>query len=1255
MCNGAPGGASATFEGYHGGSAYGIINLETSKNVYAYVGGAGGDADLSTQPNGGFNGGGKGGAGGTGQMYGAGGGGASDLRLLRPEDVPYTPYYPTIPPEYQQLEYIESTGAQVIQTDAKIKGDTRLVMGYGFLPNADDGDAHGMFGAEDSAGTGGKSVAWYYMGVINYMYGDETFGNVPTFSTSTTGACDIVELDKGKFTINGIDMKNTSPSGNGSSQPFTMFGVTQAGSIDYRHSIGRLYWARVYMTTIDTEKYYYEGPDPQTAKLGYRHFQRQGTGPTWSFLYNGTGGWRGCVSIADNANDATWIGDGYSTGNSSFVASNGETYYISGNGNWMPDYQNDQYGHLNLFPEDHTFTDNHPWDHGNEILEIFTGGQDPSTTKYVTAQTIKTHEYVPVKRLADDVVGLYDTVTGNFFTDGTGSGIPFVIGQEGTFSIGEEQESVVRRDGSLNSRFIVAGGGGGASSATITAQNTSTNGFGGGEIGGPIISGVSGDNGKCASQNDGYSFGSGQDAGNQDPSANYAGPAGGGGGWFGGYSITPGSGSQYGGSGGSGYVCTSTSYKPSGYLVTSDFYMTDVFMTGMTSIVPSIIICDPITDLQNDDTIIILPTGEMCGITLPMGTYTMKCWGADGGIVDNINTQHSPGGYTQGTVEFIEDIKVYAVVGSTGICTQTNSTQSVINSARPDIAYNGGGVPSMFGNPSFYMGGYGGGASDIRMQSPEDAAGGSAIPDIPPEYQQVEYIESTGTQYIFPDYIPGIEDIITTKVVPIGGSYQWEWIFGTRSGLSGYYGSYQLVYVYNFNKGQCWYLRSANESLIGSIPLNQIVYIKTDKANIQIKDSSGNSYSYNDPYYQYATDPVSPLCIFACNANTSPTGKTIIESGAGPTVMKLYWLRAYNQSLQLLHEFVPCYRKSDDKTGLYDTVDGVFYPNDGTGEFTLGNEGSYSIPDTIIQDLNELSLKTRILVAGGSGGAGGVNPGGEGGGTTGGVATGSSGECSGPGTQNGSPQSQTYSYADGGFGYGGSGINAYGDTRDCGAGGGGGWYGGSGSVTYAQGEPGSMSAAGGSGYILTDESYKPTGYNVSDNIRFSNGVTTIGGNNLPYGQSKIEIHVDQLSTFRFLCRDSAGLKYYDEENETWTLLNEELSPETFETYGSINFVSDVGLNTEYDILLYDVDDNFDEIEMEIVPLSQTITCDTVSRVKINRVIVESEYDNSIYDLDVKVERMYEGASAHVLTTATISKNDVSDKVMKLYFVEAFDN
>ena len=51
---------------------------------------------------------------------------------------------------------------------------------------------------------------------------------------------------------------------------------------------------------------------------------------------------------------------------------------------------------------------------------------------------------------------------------------------------------------------------------------------------------------------------------------------------------------------------------------------------------------------------------------------------------------------------------------------------------------------------------------------------------------------------------------------------------------------------------------------------------------------------------------------------------------------KLYFLKLYEDEV-LIASFVPCYRIADNVIGLYDTIAGTFYDNDGTGTFTKGN------------------------------------------------------------------------------------------------------------------------------------------------------------------------------------------------------------------------------------------------------------------------------------------------------------------------------
>lgn len=50
---------------------------------------------------------------------------------------------------------------------------------------------------------------------------------------------------------------------------------------------------------------------------------------------------------------------------------------------------------------------------------------------------------------------------------------------------------------------------------------------------------------------------------------------------------------------------------------------------------------------------------------------------------------------------------------------------------------------------------------------------------------------------------------------------------------------------------------------------------------------------------------------------------------------KLWRYKMYDNGA-IVRDYIPCYRVSDNKTGLYDIVNDTFYPNEGTGEFTVG-------------------------------------------------------------------------------------------------------------------------------------------------------------------------------------------------------------------------------------------------------------------------------------------------------------------------------
>jgi len=141
---------------------------------------------------------------------------------------------------------------------------------------------------------------------------------------------------------------------------------------------------------------------------------------------------------------------------------------------------------------------------------------------------------------------------------------------------------------SLYARAIVAGGGGGGGTRS-TAQYYYPGGYGGGTSGGTPSSyyqgyGTGGGQSAPGAAVDGTgpvsaSFGTGGGNSTTDTSSRIAG---GGGGWYGGGGARRGP-----AGGGSGYVLTSSSYKPSGYILGSDYYLSNAETKGGNTSFPS--------------------------------------------------------------------------------------------------------------------------------------------------------------------------------------------------------------------------------------------------------------------------------------------------------------------------------------------------------------------------------------------------------------------------------------------------------------------------------------------------------------------------------------------------------------------------------------------------------------------------------------------------------------------------------------------
>lgn len=306
--------------------------------------------------------------------------------------------------------------------------------------------------------------------------------------------------------------------------------------------------------------------------------------------------------------------------------------------------------------------------------------------------------------------------------------------------------------------------------------------------------------------------------------------------------------------------------------------------------------------------------------------------------------------------------------------------------------------------------------------------------------------------------------------------------------------------------------------------------------------------------------------------------------------------------------------------------------------------------------LDENSLYSRLIVAGGAGSEGEQQSfGGSGGGLTGNKASlDTYGTTPGPGTQTESPYNSSYPEICGGFGYGGSGSHV---NDGHGGAGGGGWFGGSGTRPDGRSDD-DEGGCGGSGYVLTETSFKPEGYlltNPQDYLTNTELVT--GGNNLTRGRTLAKIKVLKIKRF-MICSDENMETFYrfDSDNSQWIPFKYEMpTDEEFYEYGITDITSDEGLPNKYKII-FKSDDVLDEgVGVSVVPNEQTIQIVLEDDQLVGSYFVDTnDFDKSVYDVKTNIRRRKLSDNTIIDVQLKINKKQESDDIAKIYLMDIDD-
>lgn len=640
--SGAPGGK--------GGYSMGTLLLPAKTQIYVYVGGKGGCITSSTNDyNGGFNGGGSGGVSGSMSRSG-GGGGATDIRFEQ-----------------------DSLYARVI------------VAGGGGATSWGPSNEYGDAGGGESSIAGSNSP-----GLSNQTSGN-AFGIGANAKASSTS-----------YNINGAGgggwyggISSTNSVGGGSKT----HGGGGSGYV-YTSSTAKNYPSGCLLNS----SYYLS--DAKTI-AGNTSF----TSPTGSSETGHSGNGYCRITVIECKNTAlyTRINNSMKKATAFYFKLNNNKMYGVGSANYNGSVMNFDYtGSVQtatLTPGRYKLEcwgaqGGNGSSNGNSNIDAVGGLGGYSVGTITLSKTQKVYIYSGGKGQTKSNTGSYSTVNGGF----NGGGSNYTCGSGGSGGGGSDIR--IGTD-SLYARVIVAGGGSGTGWTIKGAA-------GGGE------SGLSNYNSSsCGTQkNGGSTYTPGQSGtvtvgsfgigGNGSGSSE--GGSGGGGGWYGG----GGAGYTGGSGGGSGYVYTSTtaSNYPSGCLLNSSYYLTEAQTiagnksfpspTGSTETGHSGNGHVKITKLSDviylthakNDIMDFNYTGSVQSKTLKPGTYTIECWGGQGGTYSSYIGGY--GGYSKGTITLTEATTVYISVGGAGSSSSTTA------------GFNGGGTGISSGRG-------GGGATDVRI------------------------------------------------------------------------------------------------------------------------------------------------------------------------------------------------------------------------------------------------------------------------------------------------------------------------------------------------------------------------------------------------------------------------------------------------------------------------------------------------------------------------------------------------------------
>lgn len=189
---------------------------------------------------------------------------------------------------------------------------------------------------------------------------------------------------------------------------------------------------------------------------------------------------------------------------------------------------------------------------------------------------------------------------------------------------------------------------------------------------------------------------------------------------------------------------------------------------------------------------------------------------------------------------------------------------------------------------------------------------------IPSGLVELDYIESTGTQYINTGFKPNGNSGIIIDYQQIGTIAYQDALFGARQTSS------QAAFAMWLSSNETYpqYGNVSYNTKPISITNNTRLIYKLDKGKASCGDKN---VSFNQSSFSSNCN----LTLFAINTKDAIDSRRV--SG------KLYSCKVYDNGT-LIRDFIPAKRTSDSKCGLWDKINYKFYTDESGGNFTAGTE-----------------------------------------------------------------------------------------------------------------------------------------------------------------------------------------------------------------------------------------------------------------------------------------------------------------------------